>query len=357
MRIKLNSQRFKLATIAVAALFIQGCKPETLHRSQPDMVVDTIVVGEPIVSQYRNFNGQTIAAELTPLAFQIEGEVSTVLVQEGTNVRKGQTIAILDHTKQKQALFDAQSKLELALKQFKRGKELFAKEMVSKAEYDELLANFKLAEANLGLSKSQMEYTRLVAPKSGVVANVNKKIHENVGAGETVVSIYENDRVYVRISLSDSVLATLDPTKNSSAYQPVGTFTGHSGEHTLRYLEHTSELHPETKTYELWMTMPQIEPAILPGTSVSVRVDMVKAGLSRVQGYHLPMTAIDTGASNNDFYAWKLTNGVAAKSPISINQITSSGAVVSTGVQSGDVIINSNLRKLREGMDVQGVTP
>ncbi|MEZ8824757.1 efflux RND transporter periplasmic adaptor subunit [Vibrio sp. 10N.261.55.A7] len=357
MKIRDNSRLVKHATIVIVALLLQACKPETEHRTQPSLMVDTVTVGEPIVSQYRNFNGQTVAAELTPLSFQIEGEISSLLVQEGQSVRKGQTIAILDHTKQKQTLFDAQAKIELAIKQFSRGKELFAQEMISKAEYDELLANFKLAEANLGLAKSQMEYTRLVAPRDGVIGSVNKKIHENTAAGETVVTIYDSHQVYVKISLSDSVLATLDPNRNASAYKPIATFTGHDGEHSLGYLEHTNELHPETKTYELWMTMQQVEPPILPGTSVTVSVDMVRAGLNNVQGFHLPMTSIDTGVSSGDFYVWKLSNGVAAKTNISINQITSSGAVVSTGVQTGDVVINSNLRKLREGMKVQGVTP
>ncbi|USD42749.1 efflux RND transporter periplasmic adaptor subunit [Vibrio sp. SCSIO 43135] len=347
----------KLALAGLAAVTltsIQGCEQQTEHRPRPELQVNTVTLAQPIVSQYRSFNGQVVPAELTPLSFRLDGEISGILVQEGDRVKKGEVVAILDDSKQKQTLFDAQAKMELALKQFQRGKDLFSNKMISKAEHDELTANFKLAQANLGLAKSQIEYTRLRSPAAGTVAGVDKKRFENTSPGESVLSIYQDDQVYVRISLSDSVIAMLNPNRNAKKYQPSATFSGHEGSYTLNYLEHTSELHPQSQTYEFWLSMPQVEPEILPGTSVNVTVDMVAAGLSTVQGFEVPMTAIDSGLERKEFFVWKLQEGVATRAPVEVEQINSEGAVVASGVQSGDVLINSNLRKLREGMAVQG---
>lgn len=345
---------FKASIIALSVLGLVACKPSVEHREKNELRVDTFEVGSPLTSQHRSFNGQVMPAELTSLSFRLDGEISSILVQEGDNVTKGQVVAILDDAKAKQNLTDAQAKYELALKQFKRGQELRHNKMISSADLDELSASFKLAEANLGTAKLRVVYTRLKAPFDGVVSSVDKQKFENTSPGEMVVSIYQDEKVYVKLNVSDTVLAMLKPELSSERYQPTATFAGHDGTYTVSYLEHTSELHPDSQTYEFWLSMPQIEQRILPGTSAQVSVDLVKAGLNTIQGYQLPMTAVDTGVNSQDFFAWKLEDNIAHRYPISVSQINGSGALISGGVDTGDIIINSNLRKLREGMEIKG---
>ncbi|MEF1290709.1 efflux RND transporter periplasmic adaptor subunit [Vibrio sp. M260118] len=348
--------KFKMLTLSVVSIaLLAGCTPEATHRAANPLVVDTFNVAAAAQSQYRNFNGQVMPAELTPLSFRLDGEIASILVKEGDKVSSGQAIAILDDSKAKQKLNDAQAKYELALKQVNRGKELRENKMISRAELDELTANYQLATANLGAAKATMNYTRLRAPFDGVVSSVDKKKYENVNPGETVISIYQGEQVYVRIDVSDSVLAMLDPVVNANSYQPMASFAGHSGSYPISYYEHTSELHPQSQTYQLWLKMAQPEAPILPGTSAKVSVDLVKAGLNTFQAYRVPMTAIDAGRQSQDFYVWKLEQGEAHRYSISVDQITDNGALVGTGIQQGDVLINSNLRKLRDGMKIKGV--
>ncbi|MDV7104569.1 efflux RND transporter periplasmic adaptor subunit [Vibrio sp. TH_r3] len=347
--------RFQHLTIAVLlTATLTACLPEATYRQQNSLMVDTFTVQSAADTQFRTFNGQVIPAELTMLSFRLDGELSAVLVKEGDSVSKGETLALLDETKVKQNLADAQAKYELALKQVQRGKDLRNRKMVSNAEFDELTANFELAQATLGAAQARMRYTRLKAPFDGVISSVNKKKYENVTPGEEVLSIYQDDQVYVKIELSDSVLAMLNPESGSADYSPQATFSGHVGSYPLTYLEHTSELHPQSQTYEFWLEMAQIEPRVLPGTSAKVSVDLVKAGLHSLKAYQLPMTAIDAGKHRQGFYVWKLENGSANRYPVNIDQVTGNGVLVVSGIKEGDVLINSNLRKLRDGMNIKG---
>lgn len=343
-----------LSVAALSAAVLTACMPEVEHRQQTPLMVDTFTVASAATSQFRNFNGQVMAAELTPLSFRRDGEISSILVKEGDAVTKGQTLALLDDEKAKQNLVDAQAKYELAHKQVKRGEGLHSNNMISRAELDELTANYQLATANLGAAKARMSYTRLKAPFDGVVSSVDKEKFENAAPGEQVVSIYQDDRVYVKIEVSDSVLAMLNPLARSRDYAPQATFAGHDGTYSMAYREHTSELHPQSQTYELWLEMAQIEPIVLPGTSAKISVDLVKAGLNSLQAYQLPMTAIDTGEHSQSFYVWKLEDGYAHRYPINIDQVRGNGALVVSGIAEGDVLINSNLRKLRDGMNIKG---
>ncbi|KJY83974.1 membrane protein [Vibrio galatheae] len=338
-----------LSTLAIVA-----CTPDNAHRETNPIMVDTYLVAAAAESQFRSFNGQVMPAELTPLSFRLDGKLTSILVREGDNVTKGQVIATLDDSKAKQNLIDAQAKYELALKQVQRGRELRSSKMISRAELDELTANIQFAEANLGSAKARMNYVRLRAPFDGVISSVDKKKFENVSPAEQVVSIYQGNQVYVKIEVSDSVLAMLNLAKVGQNYQPVASFSGHSGSYPVAYYEHNSELHPQSQTYEVWLRMPQSQPPIVPGTSAKVSVDLVKAGLNTFQAYQVPMTAIDAGLHSQEFYVWKLEQGHAHRCSVVVDQITGNGALVGTGIEKGDVLINSNLRKLRDGMEIKG---
>ncbi|HHX8439061.1 TPA: efflux RND transporter periplasmic adaptor subunit [Vibrio diabolicus] len=348
--------KHSLLTIsAIALAVLTGCKNENQAIVEQPLFVSTISVDAPVQSQHRAFKGIVVPAEQTPMAFRRAGEVQHVLVKGGDVVKQGQMIAKLDDSKEKQAVNDAEAQYTLAIRQLKRGEDLHARQMISKAELDELTANKELAEATFYNATNQLNYTRLFAPFAGKVSDVFKERFERVAIGEPVLNLYQNDLVYVRIELSDNVLAMVDPNSDSMSYKPRATFSGIDGRFALDYLEHTSEPNAETQTYEMYLTMPQPKTEILPGTSVSVLVDMVKAGITSIDGYSVPVTALQAGSEGNEFFVWKKEGDIVTRVPVMISQVNGNGAIVSSGVSQGDILINSNLRKLREGKHVDVV--
>jgi RND family efflux transporter MFP subunit len=282
----------------------------------------------------------------------MEGRLKAILVREGQKVKKGELLAKLDDNKLKQQLADAQAQYGLAVKQHNRGKDLLKRKMVSQSEFDELNANRRIALVNFEIAKNNIAYTRLIAPFDGYVSSVPKKSHENASPGEEVISVYRGDVVRIRIGVSDTVLAMINPDQETSEYEVKTRFYGDNREFISRYYQHASEPAEGSNAFELWLEMPQVEPAILPGTSASLDVDMIGAGLQMIQGYEIPMTALDAGSKDNEFFVWKVDNNEVHKKAINVIQITSQGAIISNGVTKGDSIVNSNLRKLREGATV-----
>ncbi|CAH0530379.1 efflux RND transporter periplasmic adaptor subunit [Vibrio hippocampi] len=341
-----------LLTLSMTAMLLQGCFSETTMRELPPFQVEALQVQPPIESQYREFRGQVVTAEQTELSFRIQGEISHLVVKPGQSVNKGQVVAKLVDEKLQQQYADAQAQYELATKQLRRGTELYKREMVSSSELDELTSSKELASAQLRNISHQIEYASLRAPFDGVIGDVQKERFENVSPGEPVVSIYQDDKVYVQISLSDHILASLTPSNRESSYLPKAYFSGVEQPFVMRYLEHSSEPDSQSQTYELWLEMPQPDRKILPGTSVSIKVDMVAAGLSTLQGYQLPMTALQAGSKAGEFYIWKHQDGMAKKVMVHVDQVNSNGVIVDAGVAQGDVLIHSNLRKLRDGQAV-----
>ena len=342
----------KYAVMALVLSFVQGCMDNPIIKKDKALVVTTFAVQKPIETQYRNFKGTVVPADLTPLSFRVEGEIDAIPVHNGQQVKKGQLLAKLDDSKQRQQLSDAQAQYELAVKQQNRAQDLILKKMISQSELDELTTRKRITEVDFEVAKNRLKYTRLLAPFDGYVSEVPKQSFESVTPGETVLTLYRDDLVRVLIGISNSVLATINPDLNERTYKVKTTFAGISRPYLLSYYQNSSEPSVGEKAFELWLEMPQVEPPILPGTSASLDVDLVAAGLHVMTGYVVPMTVLDAGNKKGEFYVWKLIDGKAHKQAVEIVQIDKDGVIISKGLHSNDLLINSNLRRLRDNTPV-----
>ncbi|MEE1673203.1 efflux RND transporter periplasmic adaptor subunit [Agarivorans aestuarii] len=345
---------FRTHTLLALTLtsLLTACSEPAETVSKPTLSVLTISITDSAAQPEREFNARVEPAELTPLSFRIAGELTNMSIKPGQHVQKGQLLAELDNRKLKQQVDDAQASFSLAERQLNRAEGLVGKSLLSQEEYDVLKANFQLAGVDYQLAKAQLKYSQLRAPFEGLIAEVPKQSFENVTPGETAVSIYQDHLVYVRLQLPDNLLAQIDPTERNYTYQPKAKYAGNDTLYPITFLEHTSEPNPETQAFEVWMSMPQVEPAILPGTSVTMFVDLEAAGLVGRSGYLLPMTALEAGNNNQQFYVWKVIEGLAQKVEVQVAQIHTEGVLVSEGLSQGDQIIVSSLAKLRNGLSV-----
>ncbi len=344
--------RLLCSFLALTLLIVSGCKNDNQIESNQPLHVSGFTIGTPVTNLLRTFKGQVIPAEQTPIAFRVAGEIKEVLVKAGDVVKEGQLLAKLEDNKVKQVINDTKAQYALANKQYRRGKELNRRSMISKAELDELFANKELALVKYRAAKNQLTYTSLTAPFNGKVLNVYKKQFERAAAGEPILDLYQNDKVYVRIELSDNVLAMIKPDADYSKYQPVTTFAGVPGSYSMSYLKHTNEPNAQTQTYEMYLTMPQPKTEILPGTSATVNVDLIEAGITVIDGYHVPITVLQAGKVKGLFYVWLIRNEQVKMIPVTILQINGKGAIISSDLKQGDILVNSNLRKLRDGKKV-----
>ncbi|ABE54795.1 Secretion protein HlyD [Shewanella denitrificans OS217] len=346
----------RLISLLLPCALLIACSPEPQVSTKPVLTVTHQVLAAPVTAQYRDFIGQVVPAELTPLSFRIAGEISQVLIKPGEPVTKGQVLIKLDSRKAEQKQADTQAKMVLAQKQLSRARSLVSQQLISQAELDELIANVKLAEINQKLAEAQVKYSVIRAPFSGLVSEVNKENYETVAPSEPVVKLYQSDKIYVKIQLPDVILARFNPEKKETNYKPTLQFANGGTEHQVSLLEYTMQLTAQTQAYEAWFVMPQTTPVTLPGTTATVHIDLIKAGISGELGYQVPVNALDPGMQANQFYVWKLLDGKISKQAVDVVQMSSLGALVINGLNEGDRIVTSHLNQLREGMQVNSTT-
>lgn len=173
----------------------------------------------------------------TKLVAQVAGEVTEVSASlvAGGEFSKDDILLRLDPrdyeiavTRSQAALSRTQAEERFAKEEAARIKALYGDELASIAELQNAerllaVANAALADANAALMRARVDLERTVfrAPYNGRVRGENVDVGQFVAKGAMIATLYDIDRLQVRLPLADSQLAFLDPSYAQ---------TGHAGD-------------------------------------------------------------------------------------------------------------------------------
>ncbi len=177
----------------------------------------------------------TATGEVMPLLSsivksEISGRIERILVEEGENVVRGQTLLELDPTSLKTQVNEAERSLEaeqLRLDKSKRNydrlKELYEKEFVGEQDYLDAQTDYDLAKLNLEIAQSRLEdaqedlsKTVIGAPHDGVLTLVNVVEGEvisgatSVSNGTELMTIAQLKDLYMEANINEVDVERLD---------------------------------------------------------------------------------------------------------------------------------------------------
>lgn len=334
-----------------SVLLLTACQQDTVSP-QPRQIVEIYEVGRATIKRDQKFHGRVVPADLTRVSFRIPGKIASLAVQKGHRVVQGQVLAQLEDLIQRQVLADANAQYQLSRRQLQRAENLHKRDALTSAQRDQLQAGFRLAEANLRLAEAGLSYTVVKAPFDGTVADVNKEVYEAATAGETVVTVYRNDRTDILINIPDILPARSHQALDITALQAQAVFSGSADPHTLQYLKGSTARSPKTQAFQVWLTMPTPETPLPPGLPVTVTPDLEQAGFSTETGLIVPLTALEAATQDGVFQVWKYAGGVVNPVLVEVGRISQRGALIGVGLQAGDLVVTSGLSRLHPGQAV-----
>jgi RND family efflux transporter MFP subunit len=341
---------WRLFAVLLPWLFA-GCEQGAVSPP-PALAVEVWRVEEAVGTGQQQFLGRVVPADLTRVAFRIEGDISELPVQAGQKVVAGQVIARLDDSIQQQVLADARAQYELSRKQLERAETLFRRGSLTPAQRDELKAGFRLATANLELARAHLSYTVVESPFDGIIAAVDKELFESVTPGETVATGFRSERTDVLIELPDSFPAQIHRASGPAAFNPRAKFAGSPGVHPLRYLKSSMARDPGSQAFQVWLSLAEPGLNFPPGTPATVYLDTARAGFRVDSGLVVPLTALEAGAQADSFKVWRIRDGLAEPVAVSVGRLTRRGALVTGGIAAGDLVATSGLSRLTPGQAV-----
>lgn len=311
----------------------------------------------------RKFPAQVQAAEQATLAFRLPGELLELPVHAGQQVKRGELLARLDPVNYQIALDDRKARFDLATLNFKRIKNLYRQQQISESQYDRAKAELDIAKAALEAAQTDLQYTALKAPFSGIIGDVYVDNHQPVAAGSPIAVLQIQDELEVRLQLPENLMANITASSyeaSDALYQPEVEFEALPQKRYLaRYKEHTAQADKATGSFTVTLTLPRPPSLnVLPGMSASVHVDLNQV-LSNIHSQILiPASAVFQseqhviGSSHASVWIVRSDMTLTQRN-VEVGELTQQGLVVLSGLQSGEQILAAGVHQAFEGMQVR----
>lgn len=150
--------------------------------------------------------GQVVTVYQATLSSRIQGTIDKLLVREGTQVTKGQTLIQLDSRDVKADLARASAEVENAKAHLDRMTTLYQRDAVSKQEMENATRAYKVAEANRKVVLAQLSYTAVKAPFDGVITEKKVEAGELASPGQPLLKMEDPSRLRLEATVAEGDL-------------------------------------------------------------------------------------------------------------------------------------------------------
>lgn len=307
---------------------------------------------------------QTEGAKEVEIRPRVGGILLKRLYEEGTAVKAGQPMFLIDPIPYQNALAQAKAQLAeqkarivQAEREEKRLLDLLDTQAVSQREYDNAVSDNAIARAALQQAEVRvrdaelnLSYTTVTAPVKGMSGRFQFSEGALVEAYNSLLTtLVQISPIWVRFSLSDNELVQLGGPLNEQRVKqitlilPDGTEYGKDGE--LNFA--ASKIDPTLGTQQLRATFDNAEQRLLPGQFVRARVTTG----TRDGVFLVPQIAVQTSDLGKSVYVLNEKNEATVR-PVVAGNWLGKDWVILEGLKAGDKVIVDNIIKLRPGNPV-----
>lgn len=351
-------KNFLMAMMLLLGLVLAGCDKESAPKKDPVRPVKTVVVEQTGQGVNRNFPGRVVAHKEAKLSFQVSGQVIKIPVLEGSKIQKGEFIAALDPVKYQDTVNEFHAKYVLALAQYRRAAKLIKGDFISRARYDRIKSELKVAQANLNTAKQDLAWTKLHAPFTGLLAKKYVENFEHVKAKQPIVLLQIDNIIDIRIDVPESIL--LNIRRGQVRTDPKASFPGAPNQYfKLTFKEFSSEADPETKTYRVvYMMKSPTSVNVFPGMTANVQVHLPDFKSGGKKYFIIPSSALFVNTENKTF-VWVINKKTmqAHKHPVTASRLSGSHVHILSGLKGGERIVTAGVHNLLEGQKVKILKP
>lgn len=360
---------FGLMACFIATSLFTGCQEKTTRtkhtREYNAMILHT--ASRKLSSTYSATIRGKQDVDIRP---KVQGYITDIKVKEGSIVRQGQTLFIIDQVPYQAALATAEANVNVAKAQVDAAElsatskeKLFEQNIIS--DFDLRMARTTLASAKAQLAQARaneltasnnLSYTLVKSPVDGVVGTLPFRVGTLVSPSDAtpMTSVSDNSEMYVYFSMSESQVLSLKRQHGAleNALQelpPVelqlsdGTIYSEKG----RIEAISGIIDPTTGSVTLRAKFPNRKRLLLSGGSGTVILPHRQEGCVVI-----PQHA--TFEVQDKVYAYKIENGVAKAKIIGVFEISNGKEyIVESGLIEGDTIVVEGIGLLRDDTPIK----
>lgn len=364
-----------LAAVIFTAI-LSACQPSAQEQQQPPQqqkpAVSVVELAEQSVTLKTELPARAVAVRRAEVRPQINGIIDKRLFSEGAMVEAGEQLyqiqpEIYDADLQtaKASLKRAQANLTTTEARETRYRELLDDNAISQQEYDDALAAYEQAQAEVAVSKSEvamaeinLKYTRVNAPIAGRIGQSYFTEGALVSAQQeaTMATIHQLDPIYVDIPQAAKILLNLRRQvmegKLSEDDNPAVRLKLEDGsEYPLSgRLQFTEvDVNENTGSVVMRAEFDNPEGMLLPG--MYVRAEIIEG--RKDDALLVPQKAVSFDREGNATLFLVNGDNQVEQRKLSVSRAIGQNWLLENGLEAGDRVVVEGLQNIGDGDSVQ----
>ncbi len=360
---KLNGKRRKvwwLLAIVVLALAVWGWR--ILNAPLPQY--QTLVVRKGDLQQSVLATGKLDALKKVDVGAQVSGQLKTLRVEIGDKVKKDQLLGVIDpeqaenQIKEVEAtlmelraqLNQARAERKLSAATLARQQQLAQRQLVSRQDLDTAATDLAVKEAQIGTieaqvkrnqatldtAKTNLDYTKILAPMSGEVTQITTLQGQTVIAAQqapNILTLVDLSTMLVKAQVSEADVIHLKPGQKAWFTVLGDPLTRYEG--TLKDILPTPEKVNDAIFYYARFEVPNPQGILRLEMTAQVHIQ-----LSEVKNViTIPLSALGEAIGDNRYHVRLLRTGEVKEREIVIGARNDTDVAVVKGLDEGDEVI------------------
>ena len=343
-----------LLCLGSGLIILAACSP-AVEEVQQEVIRPAKLIEITSTSNVQTLRSPAIiqASQSSDLTFQVGGEITSLSVVEGQEVRKGAIIARLNQRAYRNEVSQAKTAFDAAKVEYDRAERLLAGNAISRSIYEQRKSQLDVARAQLDTANKAIEDTILRSPFSGVIATKHAKKFQNVQPLEKIVTLQTTGAAEAEVQIPSSMIAQ----SGRFNFTDTSVFLDTAPDQKIpaSFLSIATQADPATRTYAVkYGFTPPESLTILPGMTATVQVTATiqDEGASAEQ-IRVPLGAILSEGEAQFIWVVDKETMTVSRREISVGPTIGESLVVETGLQAGETIVGAGASYLNEGQKIR----
>ena len=288
--------------------------------------------------------GVTVTAELS-------GKVDAIAFAPGARVEAGDLLVQQDIASEKAQLRANEAALALKKADYERARELLDQKVVTRAAYDQALAEYKQAQAAIDNVRSVIAKKTIRAPFAGKLGIRRINLGQILEAGQPIVSLQALDPIFVNFALPQDQVTRLQP--GLAVRIAVDALAGDLVEGRVTAIN--PEVDATTRNIRVQATVENRQERLRPGMFATVEVVLPRADPVLV----IPVTAVLYAPYSDSVFVLesRAADGTEAslvlrQQFVRLGEKRGDFITVQGGLEADQRVVSTGVFKLRNGMQV-----
>ena len=302
---------------------------------------------------------------------QVSGQLMKICVAEGQQVKKGQTLFIIDSRNAQLELEAAQANLQAALAQensakleYESNKNLFEKKIVSsymlnnsENSYKQAQASVAQARAAVNRAKVNLGFCTITATVPGIIGEIPVRIGDQVSPMTQLTMLSGNTTMDAEFSLTESIIEgmvqegiNIADKEKYLANLPPATFVMKNGTeypHKGRIVSMSGVVNAATGSLTLKVSFPNPEGHLYSGIQGTVVINLAESDVIVI-----PQNAVVRLQDKSIVYKVQADSTATAIDVTTADTGNGKDFIVTSGLNVGDRIVTTGANNVTEGLKV-----